>query len=169
MTIPSSDSQKLFEFNNSYLLLPSVFFSKQNPTIVCSPKVVMLNHDLARSINFPISHMSDDDAAAFFRQCCPQRDNAFFSAYAGHQFGHFTMLGDGRAHILGEHQLPDGRHVDIQLKGQGARRILAEGMATLHGPNATGSIFHIRFSSAYTKLAVVQQVALFKKRTWGPY
>ena len=67
MTIPSSDSQKLFEFNNSYLLLPSVFFSKQNPTIVCSPKVVMLNHDLARSINLPISNISDDDAAAFFQ------------------------------------------------------------------------------------------------------
>jgi uncharacterized protein YdiU (UPF0061 family) len=40
-------------------------------------------------------------------------------AYAGHQFGHFTLLGDGRAHLLGEHLLPDGRRVDIQLKGSG--------------------------------------------------
>ena len=44
------------------------------------------------------------------------------------------MLGDGRAHILGEHQLPDSRHVDIQLKGQGARRILAEDGNAALGP-----------------------------------
>src|SRR5205814_7549174 len=40
-------------------------------------------------------------------------------AYAGHQFGHFTMLGDGRALLLGEHLTPNGRRVDIQLKGAG--------------------------------------------------
>jgi len=40
-------------------------------------------------------------------------------AYAGHQFGHFTMLGDGRAILLGEHLTPAGKRVDIQLKGAG--------------------------------------------------
>jgi len=40
-------------------------------------------------------------------------------AYAGHQFGHFTMLGDGRAILLGEQQTPDGSLRDIQLKGCG--------------------------------------------------
>ena len=43
----------------------------------------------------------------------------FSQAYAGHQFGHFTILGDGRAHILGEHISPDGKRYDIQLKGSG--------------------------------------------------
>jgi uncharacterized protein YdiU (UPF0061 family) len=56
-------------------------------------------------------------------------------AYAGHQFGHFTMLGDGRAVLLGEQITPAGERVDIQLKGSGktpySRR--GDGRATL-GP-----------------------------------
>ena len=40
-------------------------------------------------------------------------------AYAGHQFGHFTLLGDGRAVLLGEQINPDGERFDIQFKGSG--------------------------------------------------
>src|SRR5690606_39347197 len=40
-------------------------------------------------------------------------------AYAGHQFGYFTMLGDGRAILLGEQIAPSGMRYDIQLKGSG--------------------------------------------------
>ena len=40
-------------------------------------------------------------------------------AYAGHQFGHFTMLGDGRAMLIGEQITPLGERFDIQLKGSG--------------------------------------------------
>ncbi|HBG00662.1 MAG TPA: hypothetical protein DDW87_03695, partial [Firmicutes bacterium] len=40
-------------------------------------------------------------------------------AYAGHQFGHFTMLGDGRAILIGEQITPSGRRYDLQLKGSG--------------------------------------------------
>ena len=40
-------------------------------------------------------------------------------AYAGHQFGNFTMLGDGRAMLIGEHITPSGERFDIQLKGSG--------------------------------------------------
>ena len=43
-------------------------------------------------------------------------------AYAGHQFGHFTNLGDGRAILLGEQLAADGRRFDIQLKGAGRTR-----------------------------------------------
>ena len=39
-------------------------------------------------------------------------------AYAGHQFGQFTMLGDGRALLLGEH-MHKGERYDVQLKGSG--------------------------------------------------
>ena len=48
-------------------------------------------------------------------------------AYAGHQFGHFTNLGDGRAILLGEHVTPDGRRFDIQLKGSGRTRYSRNG------------------------------------------
>src|SRR5699024_11235434 len=40
-------------------------------------------------------------------------------AYAGHQFGQFTILGDGRAIMIGEQLTPDGERFDIQLKGAG--------------------------------------------------
>ena len=36
----------------------------------------------------------------------------------GHQFGHFTMLGDGRAHYLGT-ITKKKKEVDIQFKGSG--------------------------------------------------
>lgn len=43
----------------------------------------------------------------------------YAQAYAGDQFGQFTMLGDGRARNLGEHRDKDGRLWDIQVKGGG--------------------------------------------------
>ena len=39
-------------------------------------------------------------------------------AYAGHQYGSFVILGDGRAHLLGE-VLSNGMRIDLQLKGSG--------------------------------------------------
>ena len=38
--------------------------------------------------------------------------------YAGHQFGHFTILGDGRALIF-EHLTKNNKRFDINLKGSG--------------------------------------------------
>jgi len=43
----------------------------------------------------------------------------YSQAYGGHQYGHFTMLGDGRALMLGEHITPANKRFDIQLKGSG--------------------------------------------------
>jgi uncharacterized protein YdiU (UPF0061 family) len=48
-------------------------------------------------------------------------------AYAGHQYGHFTMLGDGRAIVLGEQITPRGARVDIQFKGSGETRYSRRG------------------------------------------
>ena len=47
-------------------------------------------------------------------------DGAYISqAYSGHQFGGFTMLGDGRALLIGEQITPSNQRFDIQLKGSG--------------------------------------------------
>ena len=47
----------------------------------------------------------DENALAklFSGNILPEQSTPFSQAYAGHQFGHFTLLGDGRAHLLGEH------------------------------------------------------------------
>ena len=64
--------------------------------------------------------MTNQEKANFFSgNEIPADVTPFSQAYAGHQFGHFTILGDGRAHILGEHLMPNGKMVDIQLKGSG--------------------------------------------------
>ena len=48
----------------------------------------------------------------------PEGSNSIAQAYAGHQFGHFTMLGDGRAVLIGEH-VSKNKKYDIQFKGSG--------------------------------------------------
>lgn len=62
-----------------------------------------------------------------------QAPHPFAMAYAGHQYGHFTMLGDGRALLVGEWQNASNQCYDIHLKGSGptpfARR--GDGQATL--------------------------------------
>src|SRR4051812_22340222 len=58
-------------------------------------------------------------AAIFSGQELPSGSQPIAQAYAGHQYGGFTMLGDGRAILLGEHRTPSGQLVDIQLKGAG--------------------------------------------------
>ena len=62
---------------------------------------------------------NEEQADLFSGQQIPKGSAPFSQAYAGHQFGHFTILGDGRAHILGEHLSPNGNRYDIQFKGSG--------------------------------------------------
>ena len=45
--------------------------------------------------------------------------NPYAACYAGHQFGHLNILGDGRAIVLGEHITPTDERFDIQFKGSG--------------------------------------------------
>ena len=49
----------------------------------------------------------------------PQESECIAQAYAGHQFGYFTMLGDGRAILIGEHLSKNNKRFDIQFKGSG--------------------------------------------------
>ena len=49
----------------------------------------------------------------------PGGSKTFSQAYAGHQFGYFTILGDGRAHMIGEHITKSKKRLDIQFKGSG--------------------------------------------------
>lgn len=62
---------------------------------------------------------SDDGVAMLAGNKIPEGAAPIAQAYAGHQFGHFTMLGDGRAVLLGEQITPQGERFDVQLKGAG--------------------------------------------------
>ncbi len=109
-----------FQFDNSYLNLPDRFYTRLDPLPVAAPDMVILNDDLAASMGLDFSNLSKKEQAALFAgNSLPESSESFAQAYAGHQFGHFTMLGDGRAHIWGEHITPDKKRLDIQFKGSG--------------------------------------------------
>lgn len=113
-------SSQGWNFDNTYVLLPESLYVRQKPVPVKAPGMALFNRELARSLGLdPDSLDSPDGAAIFAGNKLPHGADPIAQAYAGHQFGHFTMLGDGRAILLGEHVTPDGERFDIQLKGAG--------------------------------------------------
>ena len=109
-----------WRFENTYSRLPDVFFSPVNPAESRDPRVSILNNRLAKDLGLDLTSLSPKAAAALFAgQDLPAGSLPIAQAYAGHQFGGFTMLGDGRAILLGEHRTPGGQLVDIQFKGSG--------------------------------------------------
>lgn len=115
-----TDNQAGWKMDNSYLQLPNIFYRQQKPTKVKAPEVVIFNESLAEELGLNCEPFQNDKGAAIFGgNEIPNGGVPLAQAYAGHQFGHFTMLGDGRAVLLGEQITPDGKRYDIQLKGSG--------------------------------------------------
>lgn len=109
-----------FNFDTTYTSLGELFFTKLVPVAVADPKLVVLNENLVDELGLDFSALDDEKSAALFSGNCEVAGaQTFAQAYAGHQFGYFTMLGDGRALVWGEHLSPDNKRVDIQFKGSG--------------------------------------------------
>lgn len=122
-----------WNLDNSYARLPEKFFTSTNPTPVRSPELVILNESLAGTLGLDVKKLQGEDGVAVFAgNEVPEGASPLAQAYAGHQFGHFNMLGDGRAILLGEQVLPEGERVDIQRRVQEERRTPAGAMAGLH-------------------------------------
>ena len=111
-----------WRFDNSYARLPEPLFAPAPPVPVRAPGLVFLNDPLAADLGLDAGLMRDGGAAVVVGNELPPGAEPIAQAYAGHQFGHFTNLGDGRAILLGEQLSPDGRRRDIQLKGAGRTR-----------------------------------------------
>ncbi|UJP65654.1 protein adenylyltransferase SelO [Mongoliitalea daihaiensis] len=109
-----------FNFDTTYTNLPSFFFSEVVPTAVANPQLVLLNQGLAQRLGIPFdeNRISEIGKILSGNTLIPET-TPLAQAYAGHQFGNFTMLGDGRAILLGEQISPQGERYDIQLKGAG--------------------------------------------------
>ncbi|WP_338631378.1 protein adenylyltransferase SelO [Clostridium baratii] len=109
-----------FNFENTYVDLPEMFFTKKGPSHVKAPSLVKLNSSLAKELGLNIDALQSNEGVEILSgNKIPEGSIPLAQAYAGHQFGHFTLLGDGRALLLGEHITPKGERVDIQLKGSG--------------------------------------------------
>ena len=109
-----------WKFEHSYTTLPQDFFVEQEPIKVSNPKLILLNEPLLESLGLnkeALSYAAWGDI--FSGNHIPLEAHPIAEAYAGHQFGHFAELGDGRAVLLGEQMAPDGKRFDIQFKGSG--------------------------------------------------
>ena len=109
-----------WNFNNTYFNLSKSFKEDINPIPVKNPELILLNKELASKLNLDFSKVSKKELSNIFSgNSLPNGSNSIAQAYAGHQFGHFTMLGDGRAILLGEHISKSNKKYDIQFKGSG--------------------------------------------------
>ena len=109
-----------WNFDNSYSRLSDTFIEKIKPTPVNNPELVLLNENLASELNLNFSNTDKNKLSKIFSgNLLPNGSNSIAQAYAGHQFGHFTMLGDGRAVLIGEHITKSNKKFDIQFKGSG--------------------------------------------------
>ncbi len=109
-----------WRFDNSYARLPEALYARVAPVPVVRPGLAVLNERLAGELGLDAEALRGEAGAEIFAgNRLPEEAEPIAQAYAGHQFGHFTNLGDGRAVLLGEQIAPDGRRFDVQLKGSG--------------------------------------------------
>ena len=107
-------------FDNTYSKLPDPFKEEISPIPVKDPELVILNKKLSKQLNLDFSNLDNKKISELFSgNSLPPGSNSIAQAYAGHQFGHFTMLGDGRAVLIGEHLSEKKERYDIQFKGSG--------------------------------------------------
>jgi len=105
----------MFKFDNRYRTVLKHLFTDINPDPVKSPELLIVNEELREELGLE----SSDFEQTLSGNKIPEGAEPIAQAYAGHQFGHLNILGDGRAILLGEHKTPNNVRFDIQLKGSG--------------------------------------------------
>ena len=105
---------------NSFAGLPAAFHTRLAPQPLNHPRLLHANADAARLIGLDAAVLSTPEFLDVFSGArrLPGGDT-LAAVYSGHQFGIWAgQLGDGRAHLLGEVEGPDGAW-ELQLKGSG--------------------------------------------------
>ena len=124
-----------WQLENSYTELPVMFYEFQSPEPARSPKKILFNEALSHQLGLDFLSENPKNIDAYLSgNKEPKSSKTIAQAYAGHQFGHFNMLGDGRALLLGEQIDLQGNRLDIQLKGSGRTAFSrgGDGRATLY-------------------------------------
>jgi len=117
-----------WRLEHTYADLAQLFYADAASTPVREPRLVAFNRPLATMLGLEPEALAGSYGAAIFAgNALPEGGRPIAQAYAGHQFGHFTALGDGRAILLGEQITPSGDRLDIQLKGAGPTRFSRRG------------------------------------------
>lgn len=120
VTDPLHSDNVGWRLEHTYAQLPEIFHERLAPVPVREPRMVVFNRPLAKSLGLDDEVLARAEGAVIFAgNQLPDGARPLAMAYAGHQYGYFTKLGDGRAILLGEQITPDGERFDIQLKGSG--------------------------------------------------
>ena len=84
-------------------------------------RLLLLNEALATELGLDAGALRTPDGVGLLTgNALPEGATPVAQAYSGHQFGMYSpRLGDGRALLLGEILTPQGRTVDLHLKGSG--------------------------------------------------
>lgn len=92
-----------------------------DPAPVATPSLLALDDELARELGLdPDQLRTPEGLAVLAGNAVAPGSEPIAQGYAGHQFGQLSpLLGDGRAHLLGEVVDTHGRRRDIALKGSG--------------------------------------------------
>lgn len=106
---------KYWHLEQSYADLPSSYYHLGTPEAITKPEIIYYNQALAKRLGLS----QEPNPEALSGQLLYEGMKPLSQGYAGHQFGTFTMLGDGRALLLGELSDHEGTMFDIQLKGSG--------------------------------------------------
>lgn len=113
-------TEKIIKLLHTYTELPQCFYTEQRPSKVPNPTLAKFNMDLAKELDLDTEFLiSKEGVKILSGNSILEGTTPIAQAYAGHQFGYFNRLGDGRAILLGEYKKPDGDLIDIQLKGSG--------------------------------------------------
>ncbi|MBK2093437.1 protein adenylyltransferase SelO [Francisella philomiragia] len=107
----------MIDFQYGYTDLSDKFYSAQKVYRYPDAKLLIVNDCLAKDLCLDLEGKSEQELLKIFLGYTSKKPIS--QAYAGHQFGNFTMLGDGRAILLGEYEKPNGELVDFHLKGAG--------------------------------------------------
>lgn len=118
MAAPAADLG--LAWRHRFAELGSAFFTEVAPTPLPDPHLVGLNAPLALALGLDPERLRQDDAVRGLTGSLPIAGaRPLASVYSGHQFGVWAgQLGDGRAILLGELDLPAGP-MELQLKGAG--------------------------------------------------
>lgn len=118
---PEADEASGLKLGHQFVSEVPGLFAHWRPTPAPVPRMLQFNEALAVELGLDPRRLGGAAGLAVFSgQKVPQGAQPVAQAYAGHQFGHYSpRLGDGRALLLGDLDTPDGRRVDIALKGSG--------------------------------------------------
>lgn len=137
----------MYNFKTTYTNLNENLFQIVELPEIHNPFIILHNEELQKELGMRVSSKFLEEELLGYN--CSIKP--FAQAYAGHQFGHFVILGDGRAMILGEHIIPNNKRFDIQLKGSGRTKYSrgGDGKAT-----ASSMIREYVYSYAINKLKI---------------